>query len=96
VAALLAPIGATGIVRGGGGADIGALRPAAVPLLGLDVEGSRYFHWHHTPADTLDEVDRGDLARGTGAMAAMGWLLAEMEETLPRPSPSPSASPAAQ
>ena len=95
-AALLAPVGATGIVPGGGGADIGAMRPAAVPLLGLDVEGSRYFHWHHTPADTLDKVDRGDLARGTAAMAAMGWLLAEMEETLPRPSPSPSASPASR
>jgi hypothetical protein len=96
IASLLAPIGATGIVAGGGGADIGALRPAAVPLLGLDVEGSRYFHWHHTPADTLDKVDRGDLARGTAAMAAMGWLLAEVDLTLPRPSPSPSASPAAR
>ena len=92
LAALLGPVGATRIVPGGGGADIGALRPAAVPLLGLDVEGSRYFHWHHTPADTLDKVDRGDLARGAAAMAAMAYLLAEMPETLPRPSPSPSAS----
>ena len=92
-AALLAPIGATRIVTGGGGADIGQMRPAAVPLLGLDVEGVRYFDWHHTPADTLDKVDRGDLAKGTAAMAAMAYLLAEMPQTLPRPSPSPSPSP---
>jgi hypothetical protein len=93
LAALLAPVGATRIVPGGGGADIGALRPARVPLLGLDVEGERYFHWHHTPADTLDKVDSGDLARGAAAMAAMAYLLAETPATLPRPIPSPSPSP---
>ena len=93
LAALLAPVGATRIVPGGGGADIGPLRPAGVPLLGLDVDGARYFHWHHSPADTLDKVDRADLARGAAAMAAMAWLLAEAPQALPRPSPSPSSSP---
>jgi hypothetical protein len=69
------------------------MAPARVPLLGLDVEGRRYFDWHHTPADTLDKVDPAALARATAAMAAMAYLLAEMPETLPRPVPSPSPSP---
>jgi hypothetical protein len=93
LAAALAPIGATRIVPGGGGADISTMAPAGVPLMGLDVVGLHYFDWHHTPADTLDKVDPADLARSTAAMAAMAWLLAEMPETLPRPVPSPSPSP---
>jgi carboxypeptidase Q len=74
-------------------ADISAMAPARMPLLGLDVFGRRYFDWHHTPADTLDKVDPADLARATAAMAAMAYMLAEMPETLPRPVPSPSPSP---
>jgi carboxypeptidase Q len=93
VAAALAPIGATQITAGGGGADIGPMRPARVPLMSLQMASERYFDWHHTPADTLDKVDPGDLARSTAAMAAMAYLLAEMPQTLPRPVPSPSASP---
>ncbi len=93
VAAALAPIGATRIRAGGGGADISQMRPARVPLLGLDVDNARYFDWHHTPADTLDKVDPAALARATAAMAAMAYLLAEMPQTLPRPVPSPSPSP---
>ena len=95
VAAALAPVGATRITAGGGGADIGPMRPARVPLMSLMVAADRYFHWHHTPADTLDKVDPGELARATAAMAAMAYLLAEMPETLPRPVPSPSPSPSA-
>jgi carboxypeptidase Q len=93
LSASLAPVGATKISAGGGGADISQMRPARVPLMGLDVERARYFDWHHSPADTLDKVDPGDLARCAAAMAAMAYLLAEMPSTLPRPAPSPSPSP---
>jgi len=92
----LADIGATKITAGGGAPDISVLAPAGVPLLGLDVREQRYFDWHHTPADTLDKVDPGELARSTAAMAAMAWMLAEMPGTLPRPLPSPSPSPTAR
>ena len=93
IASALAPLGATRITAGGGGADIGEMRAARVPLMGLDVDGARYFDWHHTPADTLDKVDPGELARSTATLAAMAYMLAEMPETLPRPVPSPSPSP---
>ena len=93
ISALLAPLGPGRITAGGGGADIGGMKHAAVPLLGLDVLGAHYFDWHHSPADTLDKVDPAALARDTAAIAAMAYVLAEMPATLPRPSPSPSPSP---
>jgi hypothetical protein len=90
VAPLLAPVGAGRIEKGHGGADIGVLGREGVPLLGLDVEGSRYFDYHHSQADTLDKVDRDDLALGAGVVAVMAYVLAEQPETLPRaPTPPP-------
>jgi Iap family predicted aminopeptidase len=90
---LLSALGPAKITAGGGGADIGSMKHAAVPLLGLDVQGLHYFDWHHSPADTLDKVDPAALAGDTAALASMAYVLAEMPATLPRPSPSPSASP---
>lgn len=75
---LLAPIQATRAHTGGGGADIGPMGPAGVPLLSLDVEGSRYFDYHHTHADTFDKVDPKDLTHCVAAMAVMAYVLADM------------------
>jgi len=81
---LLAPIGADGLTRGGGGADIGPMRSAGVPQLGLRSDSTDYFDIHHTEADTLDKVDPEELAKCTAALAIMAYALAEMEEPLPR------------
>jgi len=67
---------------GGGGADISAMRAGGVPQLGLEVEGSRYFDYHHTPADTLDKVDKKDLRECVAAMAVVSYVLADMPESL--------------
>jgi carboxypeptidase Q len=83
IGALLAPVGAGNIVRGGGGADIGPIMALGVPGMGLNVEGSRYFWYHHTAADTPDKLDPRDVARSVAAMAVMAWVAAEMPERLP-------------
>lgn len=70
------------IKAGFGGSDIMTLSPAGVPQLGLAVEGSRYFDYHHTEADTLDKVDLGDLRKAVAATAVMAYALAEMTERL--------------
>jgi Zn-dependent M28 family amino/carboxypeptidase len=89
-APLLAPVGAGAIEAGHSGADISVLGREGVPLLGLKVDGSTYFDIHHSHADTLDKVDRGHLALGAGVIAVMAYVLAEMEETMPRhPLPPP-------
>jgi hypothetical protein len=57
---------------------------ANVPTLGLIVDGSHYFDYHHTPADTLDKVNPDELALDVAAMATIAYVLADMDGTLPR------------
>jgi carboxypeptidase Q len=87
LARLLRPLGAEEVMAGGGGADIEPLLASSVPLLGLRLDTTRYFDWHHTPADTLDKVEPQDLALGTAALAVTAYVLADMPGTLPRPAP---------
>jgi hypothetical protein len=95
VVRLLRPLGADSAVAGGGGADIDPLhRAGSVPVLGLRLDATRYFDWHHSAADTLDKVDPRELAQGAAALAVVAYVLADMPETLARPPrPAPSASP---
>jgi carboxypeptidase Q len=84
VGALLEPVGAGTVTRGGGGADIGPLMEAGVPGMGLEVDGSRYFWYHHSDADTLDKLDPDELARCVAALAVMAYVVADLPEGLPR------------
>ena len=84
VGSLLDRIEAGSIVKGGGGADIGPIMALGVPGLGLNVDGTRYFWYHHTEADTIDKLDPNDMARCVAAMAVMAYVVADMAETLPR------------
>ncbi len=82
IGTLLAPIEA-GVTRGGGGADIGPLRRAGVPVAGLQVDGSRYFWFHHTNADTIDKLDPREMALSVATMAVMAYVVADMPRRLP-------------
>ncbi len=77
IAALLGPIGATGVKADEAGADVEEMLDAKVPLLELDVDGSTYFDVHHTAADTLDRIDPKMLARDVAAVAVMAYMLAD-------------------
>ncbi len=83
IAPLLEPIDVD-ITRGGGGADIGPLQRDGVPVMGLHVDGSRYFWYHHSEADTLDKLDPREMALCVAAMAVMAYVVADMPESLPR------------
>lgn len=79
IAKLLAPIAADRIVAGGGGADIGpSVREAGIPAMSLDVEGGRYFLYHHTPADTPDKLDPEDVALAAASIAVMTYVVADL------------------
>ena len=84
IGTLLDPIGAGRITRGGGGADIGPLMRRGVPGMGLVVDGTRYFWYHHTEADTVDKLDPGELNLCVAAMAVMAYVVADLPEPLPR------------
>lgn len=81
---LLEPIGSGEIVRGGGGADIGPLMREGVPGMGLRVDGSRYFWYHHTHADTIDKLDPHEVALSVATLAVMAYTVADLPERLPR------------
>ena len=83
VGPLLAPFGAGRITRGGGGADIGPMAPAGVPQMSLNVDGRRYFYYHHSEADAMDVIDPVELARCAAAMAIMAYVVADMPTALP-------------
>ncbi len=84
IGTLLAPVGSDRITRGGGGADIGPLMQTGVPGMGLNVDGTRYFWYHHTDADTLDKLDPDEVARCVATLAVMAYVVADLPETLPR------------
>ena len=84
VASLLERIEAGRITRGGGGADIGPIMALGVPGMGLSVDGTRYFWYHHTDADTVDKLDPREVAMCVAAMAVMAYVVADLPEPLPR------------
>lgn len=82
IAPLLKPIGADSIGPQGGGADIGPIMALGVPGMGHQVDGTKYFWYHHTEADNVDKLDPREVAMNTAAMAVLAFVVAE--EGLPR------------
>lgn len=62
-----------------GGADIGPLAGAGVPVFGLNQDGTRYFDLHHTADDTLDKIDPRQLNQNVAAWAGLVWLIADSD-----------------
>jgi carboxypeptidase Q len=83
VGALLARIDAGTVTRGGGGADIGPLMRQGVPGMGLQVDGTRYFWYHHTDADTIDKLDPIEMQLCVATMGVMAFVVADLPERLP-------------
>lgn len=77
--AALAPFGLGEVKKGGGGADIGPMRAAGVPMFSPVQDSSRYFDIHHTADDTFDKIDREELNTGVSAIAALLYTLAETD-----------------
>jgi carboxypeptidase Q len=86
IAALLARMGAGSVSREQESpeADIAPLVARGVPGMGLDVDPTRYFWFHHSQGDTLDKLDPADLARCVAAMAVMAYVVADLPDGLPR------------
>jgi carboxypeptidase Q len=83
-AAPLKQIGADAITTGEDEADVGELRPDGVPTLALQVDGAKYFWYHHTQADTIDKLDPHEISQCVAAVAAMAYQVADTDSPLPR------------
>jgi carboxypeptidase Q len=90
VKAMAAAVLPLGVARGGneahGGSDVGPIAEAAnLPVIDLRQDGARYFDWHHSPEDTIDKVDRAQLAQNVAAWTAMLAIAANSEAELAPP-----------
>ena len=82
VASLLAQLAATRIVFSHAGADVGELVDKKVVGMGLSMDSSTYFDYHHSQADTLDKVRPEDLRRDIAAVAIIAYVVADMPDRL--------------
>jgi carboxypeptidase Q len=89
IARLLDPIGAGSVSREQDSpeADIAPLVERGVPGMGLDVDGTRYFWFHHSDGDTLDKLDPAELGRCVATLAVMAYVTADATEPI-RPASS--------
>ena len=55
-----------------------------VPGMSPTVDGSRYFWYHHSDADTIDKLDPRDMGLVTAALAVMAYVVADIPEPLHR------------
>ncbi len=81
---LLKPIGSNKISKGGRAADVALLNDEGVPVMSLKVNSDKYFWYHHTDADTFDKIDFNEFNRCIATMAIMSYVIADLEEPLPR------------
>ena len=84
VARLLKRIGSDSVASGGGGADIGPIMERGVPGMGLNVDGTRYFWYHHSESDTIDKLDPREMSLCVATLAVMAYVVADLPERLPR------------
>jgi len=61
--------------RGGSGVDIRPLKDERVALIGLSVDGQKYFDYHHTNNDVFENVNKRELQLGAAAMTSLIYLI---------------------
>jgi carboxypeptidase Q len=60
---------------GGSGADISPLKSQKGLLIGLRPDSQRYFDFHHTANDRIENVNKRELELGAAAMASLVFLI---------------------
>jgi carboxypeptidase Q len=76
--------GVSRVEAGDGEADVGPILQRGVPGLALDVDDTKYFWYHHSSADMMTVIDRDDFTKCIAMMAAMVYVLAEIDQPVPR------------
>ena len=74
---LFQPYGADNFNVGGGGADIGPLRPLGTVMAGLNPDSQRYFDVHHASSDVFEAVSPRELNLGAVAMAGLVYMVSQ-------------------
>lgn len=61
--------------KGHGGTDISPLKQFDIPLIGLVTNSQRYFEYHHSANDTVENVSRREMQLGSAAIASLVYLI---------------------
>jgi len=61
--------------KGGGGSDIGPLKPSGTLLIGYMPDTQRYFDYHHSANDTFEKVNIRELQLGSAAITSLIYLI---------------------
>ena len=54
------------------------VKAAGIPAMSLQVQGEKYFLYHHTPADTIERLDPEEVALNVAALAVMVYAVADL------------------
>lgn len=85
IQSLLESIGVeAGDNKASGGADLGPMREAGMPVLDFTHDDTLYFDYHHTPDDTLDKISRVDINQSVAAYVAATYVAANVEQNFGR------------
>ncbi len=74
---LFYPYGASDIIAGGSGSDVGHLKEIGTALAGFTPDSQRYFDIHHAATDVFENVSERELKLGAANMGALIWLVSE-------------------
>ncbi|MDB5223745.1 MAG: putative aminopeptidase [Chitinophagaceae bacterium] len=74
---LFYPYGASDIIAGGSGSDVGPLKDIGTALAGFTPDSQRYFDIHHAATDVFENVSERELKLGAANMTALIWLVSE-------------------
>lgn len=62
-----------------GGSDVFPMAAAGAPVVDLHQDASRYFDLHHSADDTLDKIDKGELAQNVAVWTAFLYTVADSD-----------------
>jgi carboxypeptidase Q len=93
IASLFKSFGADSVVDGGVDADTGPLNALGVPTMSPLVEGTKYFWYHHSSADTMDKLSPREMAECVALLAVTAYIVADMPGQLPRAVVTPRRGP---
>ncbi|XP_035259939.1 carboxypeptidase Q-like [Anguilla anguilla] len=81
---LLKPINATKLEGSAEGTDIQMWMDGGVPGASLLNDNSKYFWFHHTHGDTITVQDPEEMSLCSAVWAVVSYVIADLEEMLPR------------
>ena len=84
IASLLSRVGVDSARVGGPESDVSPLYALGVPVANIETDGSRYFWYHHSDADTMDKLDPVEVAKNAAILAVVANTVANMDGTLGR------------